>query len=87
MVPSSAANALPIRPAIIIDVITGLNSLAKARAKTPPVDLFNPNLVNSLTNWIPKASPTKETVLLIWDQLSLVAGMCSSSGPFPSKSC
>lgn len=62
IVPNSAANALPIRPATTIDVITGLNSLEKARANTPPTDLFKPNLVNSLTNWMVKAIPTKAEV-------------------------
>jgi hypothetical protein len=50
MVPSSAANALPTLPAIIMAVTTGDNSLANAKANTPPTDLVNPNLANSRTN-------------------------------------
>ncbi|MCI61341.1 hypothetical protein A2U01_0082598, partial [Trifolium medium] len=44
-----------MRPATTIAVTTGLSSLEKAKAKTPPTDLFNPNLVNSLTNCIVNA--------------------------------
>ena len=45
-----------------MDVMTGLSSLEKARAKTPPMDLLRPSLVNSLTNWMVKAMPTNVEV-------------------------
>jgi hypothetical protein len=62
IVPNSTAKALPMRPATTIAVTTGLSSLEKAKAKTPPTELFNPNLVNSLTNCIVNAMPTKAEV-------------------------
>ncbi|GER56666.1 leucine--tRNA ligase [Striga asiatica] len=62
IVPSSAANALPILPATTIDVTTGLSSREKARAKTPPTDRLRPSRVNSRTNWIVKAMPTNAEV-------------------------
>jgi hypothetical protein len=54
MVPSSAANALPTLPAMMMAVTTGESSLARARDSTPPTDLVSPNLANSRTNCRPK---------------------------------
>lgn len=48
MVPSSAAKALPTRPATMMEVTTGVNSRASASASTPPTVLVRPSFVNSL---------------------------------------
>jgi hypothetical protein len=53
MVPSSAANALPTLPAMMMAVTTGESSLARARDNTPPTDLVSPSLANSRTNCKP----------------------------------
>ena len=50
MVPSSAANALPTRPARMMDVTTGVSSRASASASTPPTLRVRPSLANSRTN-------------------------------------
>lgn len=62
IVPNSAAKELPILPAITMDVTTGLNSRENARASTPPIERWRPSFINSLTNWIVKAMPTKVEV-------------------------
>ena len=50
MVPSSAAKALPTLPAKMMAVTTGVNSLDRARARTPPTLRVRPSLANSRTN-------------------------------------
>eukprot|EP00958_Prasinococcus_capsulatus_P008211 scaffold781_cov394-Prasinococcus_capsulatus_cf.AAC.34 len=62
IVPSSAANALPTRPAKMTAQMTGDNSRAKARASTPPTDRVRPKRANSRTNCIVKTMPTKQDV-------------------------
>lgn len=60
--PSSAANAEPTLPAMIMQVMTGVSSLDRARARTPPTDLVNPSLANSLINWMVNTIPTNADV-------------------------
>lgn len=48
MVPSSAANALPTRPATMMEVTTGISSRAMASPSTPPTMRVRPSRVNSL---------------------------------------
>ena len=48
MVPSSAAKALPTRPATMMEVTTGVSSRASASASTPPTDRVSPSFANSL---------------------------------------
>uniref|UniRef100_A0A8R7TLJ4 Uncharacterized protein n=1 Tax=Triticum urartu TaxID=4572 RepID=A0A8R7TLJ4_TRIUA len=62
MVPSSAAKAEPTRPAATTAVTTGVSSRASARARTPPTERWRPRRVNSRTNWMVKAMPTKAAV-------------------------
>jgi hypothetical protein len=62
MVPSSAANALPTLPAMMMAVTTGESSLARARDNTPPTDLVSPSLANSRTNC--KAKPPECSAII-----------------------
>lgn len=48
IVPSSAAKADPTRPAMTMEVTTGVSSRASASASTPPTERVSPSLANSL---------------------------------------
>lgn len=52
MVPSSAANELPTRPARMIAAPTGDSSRHRDSASTPPMERVRPRRANSRTNWM-----------------------------------
>mmetsp|Transcript_50 Transcript_50/g.145 ORF Transcript_50/g.145 Transcript_50/m.145 type:complete len:221 (+) Transcript_50:451-1113(+) len=65
IVPSSAAMALPTRPAMMIAEMTGVSSRLKLSASTAPICFWSPILVNSFTNWMVNTIPTKAAVSIV----------------------